>query len=55
MLLSVVFEDTPDRIWIMLHAGLPQFCLICAPASCSKGENKQKNPPKEVCEVKLEL
>lgn len=52
LLLLVGFEDTPDRTWILLHADLPKFCLICAPASCLKGANKQKTPPKEVCEVK---
>lgn len=55
MLLLVGFEDTPDRTWILLHADLPKFCLICAPASCLKGANKQKTPPKGVCEVKSEL
>lgn len=44
--LVVVFADTPDRMWILLHADLPKFCLLCAAASLLKGENEQKTFPK---------
>lgn len=37
------------------YGDLPKFCLICAPAFCLKGANKQKIPPQEVCEVKSQL